>query len=101
MKSASKSPKRDENQNFFKEKNYQRLPWKRTDYELKIYQRVVTFVDDAPVRGTVLYIGKEKQSDGLVHTIVGLGLVSISYRVLARTCTLCVQIQIHHDFHAS
>ena len=43
---------------------------------LKIDERVVTFVNDSPARGTVQYIGKEFDSTGIVCTIVGLELVS-------------------------
>ena len=43
---------------------------------LKIDERVVTFVNDSPARGTVRYIGEEVDSTGNVYTIVGLELVS-------------------------
>ena len=36
----------------------------------------MTFAGGVPVRGTVRYIGEEKDSHGQVHTIVGLELVS-------------------------
>ena len=45
------------------------------DIVVKIDQRVVTFVKDVPVRGTVRYVGEEKDSTGYVHTVVGLELV--------------------------
>ena len=69
---------------FLKGKNDQRLPLKRTDYELKIDQRVVTFTGDVPIRGIVRYIGEDIKSDGQVHTIVGLELVGISYTYMDR-----------------
>ena len=44
---------------------------------LKIYQRVVTFIkDDRLVRGFVRYIGKDRDWNGKMFTIVGLELVS-------------------------
>ncbi|PFX11741.1 Ubiquitin carboxyl-terminal hydrolase CYLD [Stylophora pistillata] len=39
---------------------------------LKIDERVVTFMNDNPARGTVRYIGEEKDSTGNVYIIVGL-----------------------------
>ena len=49
---------------------------KRADYKVKIDERVVTFAGDVPVRGTVRYIGEDKDLSGQVHTVVGLELVS-------------------------
>ena len=43
---------------------------------LKVNERVVTFVNDRPARGTVRYIGEERDSTGNVYIIVGLELVS-------------------------
>ena len=43
---------------------------------LKLDERVVTFVNDRPARGTVRYIGEERDSTGNVYIIVGLELVS-------------------------
>ena len=43
---------------------------------LKVDERVVTFVNDRPARGTVRYIGEERDSTGNVYIIVGLELVS-------------------------
>ncbi|XP_078367475.1 ubiquitin carboxyl-terminal hydrolase CYLD-like [Oculina patagonica] len=85
-KSPPKSPKRDENAqanfksrlkdtvvpSFLKGKSEQKLHQDRTDKVLKIYQRVVAFIGDHPVRGTVRYIGEEKDPSGKTHTIVGL-----------------------------
>ena len=44
---------------------------------IEIDQRVVTFIDGHPARGTVRYIGKEKDESlfGLAYTVVGLELV--------------------------
>ncbi|CAH3020076.1 unnamed protein product [Porites evermanni] len=39
-------------------------------HEVNIDERVVTFAGDAPVRGTVGYIGEDKDSNGQIHTIV-------------------------------
>ena len=84
-KSASKSPKRDENAqanfesrlmpSFLKGKSERKLPQERINHVLEIDQRVVTFIEDYPARGIVRYIGEEKDASGNVHTIVGLELV--------------------------
>ena len=42
---------------------------------LKVDERVVTFINDSPARGSVQYIGEEKDSTGNVYLIVGLALV--------------------------
>ena len=42
---------------------------------LKIDERVVTFINNSPARGSVRYIGEEKDSSGNVYLIVGLALV--------------------------
>ena len=91
--SLPKSPKRDENAqvnfttrlketvmpSFLKGKNDGKSLRERTDFVLKIDQRVVTFVKDVPIRGTVRFIGDEKDSStGYVRTVVGLELVGNS-----------------------
>ena len=38
-------------------------------------ERVVTFINDSPARGSVRYIGEERDSTGNVYIIVGLELV--------------------------
>ena len=43
---------------------------------LKINERVVTFIEDSPARGTVRYIGEAEDSTTNFRTIVGLELVS-------------------------
>ena len=45
---------------------------------LEINQNVMTFLagGDQPVRGVVRYIGKDKDRNGKMQTIVGLELVS-------------------------
>ena len=48
----------------------------------------MTFAGDVPVRGTVRFIGEDKDSYGQVHTIVGLELVSdIVNVVVTSTCS--------------
>lgn len=42
---------------------------------LEIGQRVVTFIEDHPARGTVRYIGEEEDAMGNMCTIVGLQMV--------------------------
>ena len=54
----------------------EQMSFQGIDGVLKIDERVVTFVNDRPARGTVQYIGKERDSTGNVYTIVGLELVS-------------------------
>lgn len=44
----------------------------RIDPELEVNQRIVTFIDDHESRGTVRYIGEEKDSNGNVQKILGL-----------------------------
>ena len=89
--SHSKTPKRDQHsRDYFKLKfmdmvfpsflrgnNYQSLQATTVD-SLKIDQRVVTFLEgnDTPVRGTVRFIGEEKDGSGRV--LVGLELVGNS-----------------------
>ena len=47
----------------------------RIDPELEVNQRIVTFIDDHESRGTVRYIGEEKDSNGNVQNILGLEMV--------------------------
>lgn len=91
----SQSPERDENAeanfisrlwdtvmlSFHKGKNKRSLPQERTNQVLKCDQRVVTFIDDCPARGTVRYIGQEKDASGNVHTIVGLEMVGNAHKL--------------------
>ena len=86
---SSKIAKKDENigakirsslkdsiSSFWKGKHEQRS-FQEIDGVLKTDERVVTFIRDSPVRGTVRYIGEEKDSTGNVFIIVGLELVSL------------------------
>ena len=59
----------------FKGISERKLPQERINQVLEMDQRVVTFIEDYPARGTVRYIGEEKDASGNVHTIVGLELV--------------------------
>ena len=63
------------------------LPRNGSDHTVKINERVVTFAGDVPVRGTVRYVGEDKDSHGQVHTIVGLELVSDMVNVVV-TCRI-------------
>ena len=49
----------------------------RIDPELEVNQRIVTFIDDHESRGTVRYIGEEKDSNGNVQKILGLEMVRL------------------------
>ena len=80
---------------FLKGKNDRNVPQKRADYELEIDERVVTFDGDAPVRGTVRYIGEDKDSHGQVHTVVGLELVSETVNVVI-SCTMHLNLLDKH-----
>ena len=85
----AKSPKRCENAesnfksrlkdtvmpSFLKGKTDHKSAKEKCDKVLKIDQRVVTFIAEYPVRGTVRYIGEEKDASGNVQTIVGLEMV--------------------------
>ena len=88
---------------FFKgSKSDQKSPRKRADYDLKIDQRVVTFVGDVPVRGNVRYIAEEKDSHG--QLIVGLELVGTPIVTLSANYK-CVQftileIKCREDLHS-
>lgn len=87
--SDSKSPKGDENAQgnfnpkvmdtfmppFFKGKNERKMPQERINQVLEIGQRVVTFIEDHPARGTVRYIDEEEDAMGNMCTIVGLQMV--------------------------
>ena len=59
---------------FWKGKQEQRS-FQGIDGVLKMDERVVTFIKDSPARGSVRYIGEEKDSTGNVLIIVGLELV--------------------------
>jgi len=62
---------------FFKGKNKPSLSLGSMENRLKIDQRVVTFLaGEQPVRGVVRYIGKDKDRNGKMQTVVGLELVS-------------------------
>ena len=58
------------------------------DGVLKIDERVVTFINDSPARGTVRYIGGENDSTENIYIIVGLELVGNCNFSLNCTC-LC------------
>ena len=73
------------------------IPRKGGDYKVKIDERVVTFDGDVPVRGTVRYIGEDKDSHGQVHTILGLELVSDTANVVV-SCTIHFNLLDNH-FH--
>ena len=62
-----------------KGKKEQKSPCKTIDNALQTDERVVTFREDYPVRGTVRYIGEEKDANGNVRTIVGLEMVRYLY----------------------
>ena len=64
---------------FLKLKKEGMSPQEKINQPLEIYQRVVTFIEDYPVRGTVHYIGQEEDASGNMHTIVGLVLVGNSH----------------------
>ena len=88
----SEFPKRDENaranfqsrlmdtvmspRSFLKVKSERKSPQERINQVLEIKQRVVTFIEDRPARGTVRYIGEEEDGSGNMCTIVGLEMVS-------------------------
>ena len=59
---------------FWKGKQEQRS-FQGIDGVLKMDERVVTFINDSPARGSVRYIGEERDSTGNVYIIVGLELV--------------------------
>ena len=63
---------------FLKGKNEQEFFRGRSDKALEIDQRVVTFIEDYPTRGTVRYVGEEKDSSGNTRTVVGLEMVGIA-----------------------
>lgn len=60
---------------FLKGKSERKSFQERINQGLEIDQRVVTFIKDFPVRGTVRYIGNEEDGSGNVRTIVGLEMV--------------------------
>lgn len=55
----------------------------------------MAFPGDAPVRGTVRYIGEDKDSNGQVHTVVGLELVSDIVNVVV-TCRIHFKLLDKH-----
>ena len=62
---------------FLTKKNEENCSQGDTEQLLEIYQRVVTFLDTGhPVRGSVRYIGKDRDRDRKLWTVVGLELVS-------------------------
>jgi len=63
---------------FFKGKNEPNVSQGIMENRLEINQNVMTFLagGDQPVRGVVRYIGKDKDRNGKMQTIVGLELVS-------------------------
>ena len=62
---------------FLKGKNEENCAQSDTEKLLKIYQRVVTFLENnRPVRGCVRYIEKDIGWNGKTRTTVGLELVS-------------------------
>ena len=71
-----KSSLKDAISSFWKGKHEQRS-FQGINGMLKIDDRVVTFIRDSPARGSVRYIGEEKDSTGNVNIIVGLELVCI------------------------
>ena len=55
----------------------------------------MAFPGDVPVRGTVRYIGEDKDSNGQVHTVVGLELVSDVVNVVV-TCRIHFKLLDKH-----
>ena len=64
---------------FLRRKGKRKLSQERIDQVLKIDQRVVAFIGDNPARGTVRYIGEEKDSNGNVQKLLGLEMVRPAY----------------------
>ena len=75
IQAKPKSGLKDTILSFWKAKCEQRS-FEEVDGVLKTGDRVVTFINDSPARGTVRYIGEERDSTGNVYIIVGLELVS-------------------------
>ena len=75
IQAKPKSSVKDSILSFWKGKQNQR-PSQEINGVLKIDERVVTFIEGSPARGTVRYIGEEVDSTGNVNMIVGLELVS-------------------------
>ena len=75
IRAKLKSSLKDSISSFWKGKHEQR-PSQGFVGVLKIDERVVTYINDNPARGTVRYFGEEKDSTGNVYVIVGLELVS-------------------------
>jgi len=68
-------------QSFPNRKSERKSPQERINQVLGIAQRVVTFIEDQPFRGTVRYIGKEKDASGNMHTFVGLKMVGNPHKL--------------------
>ena len=86
-KKPSKTTKKDENNLksrlkasilWFWNGKHEPRSFQRIDGVLKCDERVVTFINDSPARGTVRYIAEEKDSTGNSFIIVGLELVGSS-----------------------
>ena len=71
---------------FWKGKNKQKSSQGKTGHALKSGQRVVAFIRDNPTRGTVRYIGEEKDFSGNVQTIVGLEMVKKKFLIIFLKC---------------
>ena len=52
---------------------------KQLDQEIEVGQRVITTIKDVQTRGTVRYIGEEKDSRGASRKFVGLELVRCNF----------------------
>jgi len=62
-------------------KGERKSPEERIDQVLELDQRVVTFIEDYPTRGTVRYIGKEEDASGNIRTFVGLEMVGNPHKL--------------------
>ena len=69
---------------FWKGKTGQKSSRGKIDGVLKIGERVVTFIEDYPARGTVRYIGDEK--DLRAKNIVGLEMVIVFVHIFVTKC---------------
>ena len=69
-------------------RKHEQMSFQGIDGALKIDERVVTFINDSPARGTVRYIGGENDSTENIYIIVGLELVGNCNFSLNCTC-LC------------
>lgn len=52
---------------------------KQLDQEIEVGQRVITTIKDVQTRGTVRYIGEEKDSRGASRKLLGLELVRCNF----------------------